>query len=171
MHSPSRHPTNDEYVVKFKDNDPGNPLNWSKYYKAWVTIQLGFMALTASLSSSIISPAEPVIAKEFHVSEEVTVLTVSLFVLGFAIGPLVWAPVSEVYGRKWSMLPAVALMGLFTIGTAVSRNIQSIIITRFFGTYSIETRTSILSFHDLQCRVYSGSVWLCPCEQRWRVSR
>ncbi|KAF2167553.1 hypothetical protein M409DRAFT_54148 [Zasmidium cellare ATCC 36951] len=121
------------YLVDFEDNDPENPMNWSPYCKAFITVQLGFMALCASLASSIISPAETVIAAKFGVSQEVTVLTVSLFVLGFAVGPLMWAPISEVYGRKWSMLPAITVMGLFTIGTAVSRNLQIIIITRFFA--------------------------------------
>lgn len=121
------------YLVDFEDDDSENPMNWSPYYKAFITVQLGFMALSASWASSIISPAEPVIAAKFNVSQEVTILTVSPFVLGFAVGPLMWAPISEVYGRKWSMLPAIFVMGLFTIGTAVSRNLQSIIITRFFG--------------------------------------
>ena len=43
------------YLVDFEPNDPENPMNWSKYYKAFITVQLGFMALSSSLGSSIIS--------------------------------------------------------------------------------------------------------------------
>ena len=53
--------------------------------------------------------------------------------LGFAFGPLLWAPISEIWGRRVSMLPALVGLGLFSIGTATSRNAASIFITRFFG--------------------------------------
>lgn len=47
--------------------------------------------------------------------------------------PLLWAPVSEVYGRKVSMLPPLVVLALFSIGTAVSKSAAAIFITRFFG--------------------------------------
>lgn len=53
--------------------------------------------------------------------------------IGFAIGPLVWAPLSEVWGRRISMLPAMCCLALFSIGTATSRNAQSIFLNRFFS--------------------------------------
>ncbi|KAF2207755.1 hypothetical protein CERZMDRAFT_50467 [Cercospora zeae-maydis SCOH1-5] len=131
-----RHPSQPgepAYRVKFEDNDPANPRGWSNAYKACITLQLGFLALVGSIGSSIISPAEPIIAQEFGVSEEVTVLNVALYVLGFAVGPMMWAPISEVYGRKCSILPAIAVLGLFSIGTATSKSAASIFVTRFFG--------------------------------------
>ncbi|KAM3423868.1 hypothetical protein BST61_g1264 [Cercospora zeina] len=121
------------YQVKFDDNDPANPRGWSNAYKACITLQLGFLALVGSIGSSIVAPAQPIIAQYLGVSEEVTVLNVALYVLGFAVGPMMWAPISEVYGRKWSILPAIAALGLFSIGTATSKNAASVFITRFFG--------------------------------------
>ena len=53
--------------------------------------------------------------------------------LGFALGPSLWAPISEVYGRKVSILPAVLILGLFSIGTATSKSAASVFVTRFFG--------------------------------------
>lgn len=53
--------------------------------------------------------------------------------VGFALGPLCWAPISEIWGRRWSLLPAVFCLGLFSIGTATSKNAASVFITRFFG--------------------------------------
>ncbi|KAI9705368.1 MAG: hypothetical protein M1820_005198 [Bogoriella megaspora] len=123
----------DPYLVEWEPSDPKNPRNWSTGYKSWVTFQLGMLALAGSLGSSIIAPAEPLIAAYTGVSSEVTVLTISLYILGFAFGPLCWAPVSEAYGRKWSLLPAVFCLGLFSIGTATSKSFAAIAITRFFG--------------------------------------
>jgi len=44
--------------------------------------------------------AEVPVARQFHVSQEVAILGVSLFVLGLGLGPLVAGPMSEIYGRN-----------------------------------------------------------------------
>lgn len=123
----------DPYLVDWEPNDPENPRNFSTTRKVWITFILGMLALAASLGSSIIAPAEQAIIKYTHVSAEVSVLSISLYILGFACGPLCWAPISEIWGRKWSMIPAMCCLGLFSIGTATSQNAASIFITRFFG--------------------------------------
>nr|POE94418.1 putative transporter c36.02c [Quercus suber] len=121
------------FKVDFEKGDPSNPKNWSAWYKAWITLQLGMLAMSGSLNSSIISPAAQDLSSYLNISMEAVVLTVALYVLGFAVGPSLWAPISETYGRKVSMLPAVFTMGLFAIGTANSKNAASVFITRFFG--------------------------------------
>ena len=121
------------YLVEWESDDKENPRNWSTPYKSWITFQLGMLALAASLGSSIISPAEHAIMARYHISSEVAVLPVSFYILGFAFGPLLWAPVSEIWGRKWSMEPAMFCLGLFSIGTATSTDAASILVTRFFG--------------------------------------
>lgn len=123
----------DRIKVAWEEGDPQNPFNWKFPFKCWVTVQLGLLALAPSFGSSIISPASQAIAQDLGVSEEVTVLNVSLYVLGFALGPCIWAPISEVWGRKISMLPPMFCLGLFSTGTASSTTLASILITRFFG--------------------------------------
>jgi hypothetical protein len=66
-------------VVGWSRDDPENPRNWPFRYKFWITFQLGMLALCGSLGSSIISPAEQVIAEYVGVSSEVTVLMISLY--------------------------------------------------------------------------------------------
>lgn len=61
------------------DNDQENPRNWTFAFKCWTTLQLGLLALCASLGSSIISPAETDIAAYTGVSTEGTVLIISLY--------------------------------------------------------------------------------------------
>ncbi|KAL8677180.1 MAG: hypothetical protein Q9224_007216, partial [Gallowayella concinna] len=85
----------ERYRVDWEPNDPKNPLNWKPIYKGWLTFQLGMLALTASLGSSIITPAQSAIAKYAHISPQVATLSLSLYVLGFAFGPLLWGPMSE----------------------------------------------------------------------------
>ena len=53
--------------------------------------------------------------------------------LGFAVGPLLWAPLSELYGRQ--LVHAISFGGLsvFNAGAAAAQNIQTLIILRFFA--------------------------------------
>ena len=121
------------YLVGWDTNDAENPRNWTKAYKSWLSFQLAMVAFAASLGSSIISPAGHSISAYLSTSHEVTVLTISFYVLGFAFGPSLWAPISETWGRRVSLLPAMFCLGLFSIGTATSKNAATIFITRFFG--------------------------------------
>lgn len=67
------------------DDDKENPRNWSSGYKSWITVQLGLLALSASLGSSIIAPGEADIAAYTGVSSEVVVLSISLYMLVFLV--------------------------------------------------------------------------------------
>jgi len=74
------------FLVKWDADEKANPRNFSHGRKAFITFQLGMLALAASLGSSIIAPAEPALAEYLGLSEEITILTISLYVLGFAFG-------------------------------------------------------------------------------------
>ncbi|KAJ5522751.1 major facilitator superfamily domain-containing protein [Penicillium frequentans] len=121
------------FKVEFELGDVTNPKNFSTLYKIWLVFQMSMLAMTGALGSSIISPGSTQIAEYTSASTEATSLTVALFVLGWAFGPMIWAPVSEVYGRRLGMLPAIFVLGLFSIGTATSKNAESVFLTRFFG--------------------------------------
>lgn len=66
--------------------DPENPLNWPLSRKLWMSFVASITAFAISVASSIFSADVHVTAWEFGVSEEVMVLGVSLYVLGFACG-------------------------------------------------------------------------------------
>ena len=131
-HPPRSDSPSDPFLVRWDKNDPENPWNWPQPKKWFITAQLALLAFMASLASSITAPANGAIGGYIDVSAEVSVLTISLFVLGFVFGPCVWGPASEIWGRRWSMLPPTFLMGVFAIGFAVSENAASVFVTRFF---------------------------------------
>jgi multidrug resistance protein len=60
-------------------------------------------------------------------------LGTSLFVLGFAFGPLIWGPLSELYGRKTPLFTGFFIFAIFNIPVAVAQNLQTIFICRFLG--------------------------------------
>jgi multidrug resistance protein len=103
--------------------------------KVITTAMYGFTTMTATWASSVFSPGTKQVADEFHVSTEVATLGTTLFLFGFGVGPLLWAPLSEVYGRKNAVLPPMFIAAMFAFGTAAAKDIQTIMITRFFAGF------------------------------------
>ena len=62
---------------------------------------------------------------------------------------MLWAPLSETYGRKWSILVPCFLAAVFSFGTATTKDIQTILITRFFtgffGSASVSNTGGVLA--------------------------
>lgn len=86
-------PEREEYVVEFDGvDDPSHAQNWPMNRKLAIGAMLAFDALAATMGSSIFSASTLDVAKLFHVSQEVSTLGTSLFVLGYAFGPIMWAP-------------------------------------------------------------------------------
>lgn len=114
-------------------DDPENPMNWAPRKKWIVTITLGLMTFCVTFASSVFSNATVPTAEEFGVSTEVMTLGTSLFVLGFGVGPLIWGPGSELFGRKNPLFLGYALFAIFQIPVAVAQNVETIMLCRFFG--------------------------------------
>lgn len=72
----------ESWIVIFEEADTENPKNFKPWYKIFLTFQMSMLAFTGSLGSSIVSPAQSDIGDNFHVSDEVASLSLSLFVLG-----------------------------------------------------------------------------------------
>lgn len=71
------------------------------------------------------------IATDFHVKdEEQLVLTTSMYLLGYVFGPLVFAPLSETYGRRILMLGTFFFYTVFTLACALAPNWPALLIFR-----------------------------------------
>ncbi|KAJ5283453.1 hypothetical protein N7505_001433 [Penicillium chrysogenum] len=114
-------------------DDQENPRNFSACRKWLITVVLGMMTVSVTFASSVFSTASSVTAEKFGVSQEVMVLGTSLFVLGFAFGPIVFGPLSELYGRKKPLMIGFYIFAIFQIPVAVAQNLQTIFVCRFFG--------------------------------------
>ncbi|KAK5136535.1 hypothetical protein LTR08_002879 [Meristemomyces frigidus] len=118
-------------LVTFKPNDPENPKNWSKAYKWWCTAIVALTCFSVAFNSAVITADLPGVSAEFHVSEEVSLLTITLFVVGFGIGPMVFAPLSEVVGRRPIYASTLLIAVVFIIPCAVAKNIGTLLVCRF----------------------------------------
>ncbi|EER42089.1 citrinin biosynthesis transporter CtnC [Histoplasma capsulatum H143] len=125
-------------------SDPGNPMNWSLARKWYITIAISCVAFLAMFSSSVFAPATGYTAEEYHVSELVMTLGTSLVLLGFAFGPLIWAPLSEVYGRMTPLWVGFVGFTIFQIPVATAHNAETILIFRFLiGIFGASTGATI----------------------------
>ncbi|KAK1087690.1 hypothetical protein LTR33_000932 [Friedmanniomyces endolithicus] len=115
--------------------DPGNPINWSRRKKWATTFALGFVTFCVTFASSVFSPGILATAREFNVSDEVMVLGTALFVLGFAFGPIIWGPASELYGRKMPLIVGFVIFGIFQVPVAVAQNVETIFVSRFLSGF------------------------------------
>lgn len=94
-----------DIVVDFAGpEDPYNPQNWSFGKKVVTTLLWALTTCWIVFASAIYSAAIGQIIKQFHVNSATAASGVSLMMFGFGLGPLIWAPLSEVYGRKWTAL-------------------------------------------------------------------
>ncbi|KAJ5804459.1 uncharacterized protein N7518_000762 [Penicillium psychrosexuale] len=134
-HPPSL-PDPEQYVVEFNDaDDPMHPQNWSLASKIGISVTLAYTTFVSSFASAIFSSTVGHVSAHFHISTEVAVLGVTLYVLGFASGPTVWAPASELIGRRWPICVGMFGYSIFSIAAATSKDVQTLMISRFFAGF------------------------------------
>ncbi|OAG11677.1 MFS general substrate transporter [Paraphaeosphaeria sporulosa] len=127
-------PDREEYVVEFMGvDDPMHAQNWPMKKKIYIAVLMAYLSLAVTMGSSIFSPSTRPVAEEFGVIPEVTTLGTSLFVFGYAFGPLVWAPMSELYGRKLPLLVGSFGFSVFSLAVATGKDLQTVLICRFFA--------------------------------------
>ncbi|KAL2801953.1 major facilitator superfamily domain-containing protein [Aspergillus granulosus] len=123
----------DPYIVSWIEHDVRNPMHFPLQRKVTITFVTAFATLIVSLSSSAYAGSMERVIDSFHVGETVATLGLSLFVLGFSVGPLVWAPLSEHLGRQISFFVSFVCLAAFTAGCAGAENIHTLLILRFFA--------------------------------------
>ncbi|KAF1927468.1 MSF membrane transporter [Didymella exigua CBS 183.55] len=116
-------------------DDLYRPMNWPTKKKVLTTMMYGLTTMTATWASSAYSAGTRQVAAEFHVGDQVAVLGTTLFLFGFGVGPLLWAPLSEVFGRKLAVLAPMFLAMCFSFGSATAKDFQTLMLTRFFGAF------------------------------------
>lgn len=129
-------PTKAKCLVDFDGiDDPYRPLNWPAHKKVLTTVLYGLVTMSATWASSSYSAGTDQIAKEFNISTQVSTLGTTLYLIGFGIGPLLWAPLSEVYGRRVPVLTPMFVAICFSFATATAKDVQTIMLTRFWGGF------------------------------------
>lgn len=153
-------PPKDAYEVTYDGpDDPRHPFNWTTKKKIWVCTWLWLDCLALTLGSSIFSSGTSQICETYHVIPVVAVLGVTLYVLGFAASPIIYAPFSELYGRRGVLVISSFGFALFQFAVATGKDLQTIMICRFFGGFIGAAPLAVVpaSFSDMFDTGYRGT--------------
>ncbi|MCJ1362806.1 hypothetical protein MMC16_001912 [Acarospora aff. strigata] len=123
------------YEIDWEDeNDTDNPRNWPLWYKGvtigfiswstWVVV-LYSTSYTAGLSNMMV---------DFKITTEPLVaLGITTYLLGLAVGSVILAPVSEIYGRRPVYIVSMFLFMVLVIPCGLATSLAEVLIVRFFG--------------------------------------
>lgn len=115
-------------------DDPKNPQNWAASRKWGIIGALAAVTLITPLASSFFAPGVPQVLRSFNeTSNTMATFVVSIYILGFAIGPLIIAPLSELYGRILLYNASNLLFVIFNVACALSTSLDMLIVFRFFA--------------------------------------
>ncbi|KAJ1028452.1 hypothetical protein NDA16_001618 [Ustilago loliicola] len=113
-------------------SDEENPQNWSIRHKWTVTALVSCLYFNATITSSIGTGATAQYMYQYSITHEVSALVLSIYMIGFCIGPPLWGPLSEMYGRLIVNYLSVPGYFFFNIGCALAPNVQTLLVCRFF---------------------------------------
>ncbi|KAI9032016.1 MFS general substrate transporter [Hyaloraphidium curvatum] len=133
----------DDSVVKWEPGEPSNPHNWGKRRNWILTVSNSILVLNATLASSAPSGVvRPILAELGGTVLQGTML-IALFVLGYVVGPLFWAPASEVLGRRPVNVVSGVGFFFFNLGCALVHSMGGMLALRFLaGTFAAAALTN-----------------------------
>jgi DHA1 family bicyclomycin/chloramphenicol resistance-like MFS transporter len=95
-----------------------------------LTILLAALSAIGPLTTDMYLPSLPDIARQLDASTAQVQLTISAYLIGFAVGQVCYGPVSDRHGRKPVLLAAVALYCAASLACALSTSIEMLIAAR-----------------------------------------
>ncbi|KAI0452158.1 major facilitator superfamily domain-containing protein [Xylaria acuta] len=117
--------------------DAENPLNWSRQKSFGHVIIVAILSMIVNIAATIVAPGVSSLVEEFNIrNETVGILAVTIYLLGFALGPLFIPAFSEMYGRLVVYHTSNLVFVAFVIGCALSRNTAEYFVFRFISGFA-----------------------------------
>lgn len=116
-------------------DDPDIPLNWDVGKKTVVILEVMLLTCVTYMGASIYIPGQEEIQEEFRVGHVVGTLNMSMYVLGYGLGPMIFSPLSEVstIGRQQIYMITFIIFMVIQAGAATVQNIGGLVVIRFFS--------------------------------------
>ncbi|KAI0406757.1 MFS general substrate transporter [Xylaria palmicola] len=147
-------------------DDPENPQNWPAMWKHAMMFQLCVLNFGVYIASSIYVPGEPALMAEFDVGVLVATLGLSLFTLGYGVGPMLWSPLSEMpkIGRTRIFFWTLFAFVVFQLPVGFAPNIAVFLVFRwvtgFCGSPCLSTGGgTITDLYDPALVSYLICIW------------
>ena len=108
----------------------------TKRTKCWLAVFLGMMAAMAPLSTDMYLPALPIVQNDFGITASLAQLTLTMTIIGMALGQIFTGPVSDRYGRRGPLLIGMLLFTAATAGCVLAEDIRLFLAFRFLGGFA-----------------------------------
>ncbi|KAJ2995922.1 hypothetical protein NUW58_g1138 [Xylaria curta] len=118
-------------------DDVENPLNWPKRKSFGHVVIVAILSMIMNIAATIVAPGASGLIVEFGIrNSTVATLAVTIYLLGFAIGPLFISAFSEMYGRLVVYHTSNLVFVAFVIACALSRNVAEYLVFRFISGFA-----------------------------------
>jgi DHA1 family multidrug resistance protein-like MFS transporter len=123
------------FVTWNGDDDPENPYNWPLPEKVLLIVLISFLTTSVYMGSAIYTPGIDEIMADFNITRVKATLPLSMFVIGYGLGPMVLSPMSEnaIFGRTSIYIVTLFVFVILQIPTALSTSIAGLTVLRFLS--------------------------------------
>jgi hypothetical protein len=126
----------DPFLVAFDEtHDHENPLDWPMGKKWMVTDVLSATGFNRIMVSTIMAPALSTIATELNMNATEAAMSLSIYLLATAFGPLFIGPLSEIYGRQIVLHGSSIWFLVWNVVCGFSTTKQGLIASRFLAGF------------------------------------
>ncbi|EMD60232.1 hypothetical protein COCSADRAFT_40663 [Bipolaris sorokiniana ND90Pr] len=116
-------------------NNVDNPQNWPTWKKILHSAIPAVYGLALTMGTSTYVAGVLLVMKQFDISRTVALLPIVVYTIGFSLGPLIAAPISEIYGRLIVYRICLPMLMVFNIIAAASDNLTVLIVFRFLAGF------------------------------------
>ncbi|KAI1192807.1 MFS general substrate transporter [Nemania serpens] len=126
------HPPDPFLVIFDEPYDKDNPIQWTNRRKWIVTTILSATGFNRIVVSTIMAPALSIMAQELHMNPVESAMSLSVYLLATAFGPLIIGPLSEMYGRQVVLHTSNVWFLAWNIACGFATNKELLIVSRLF---------------------------------------
>lgn len=134
--------------------------------KFFVTFEICLLTFSVYIGSAIFSAGTTSVQQEFGVGQVAATLGLSLFVAGYGLGPMIWAPMSEIpqIGRNPVYIGTLFVFVFFQFAVIYAHNFGMLLafrfLTGFFGSPVLATGgASLGDMYAPNKRAYAITIW------------
>jgi DHA1 family multidrug resistance protein-like MFS transporter len=142
----------------YTTDDPANPQNWSNLKRFFISLIICLYTFVVYSGSAIYTSSEQGVMERFNVGPTAASLPISLYVLAYGLGPLLWSPLSEIpiIGRSPIYAATMALFTILSLPTALVDNFANLLVLRslqgFLGSPCLVTGAATMQ--DMYSLIY-----------------
>ncbi|KAJ7642040.1 putative caffeine resistance protein [Roridomyces roridus] len=149
--TPATADVEDPYLVDWEENDTDNPRNWSFKKRAFVNFAISLLTFSMYIGSAIYTASILNLMEEYNVSFTIGTLGLTLYVLGYGVGPMFLAFLQEIpaFGRNPIYIGTLFIFVILQISLVTAKNMNTVLalrfLTGFFGSPALSTGGASIS--------------------------